>query len=210
MEDSKKKVTLDDIKARPLVEIAWRGYMDSVLSEWNIHVHRLRMEDSFGIQSNIADIVQDGNDPRDNNDLLDYARWYVEKNVYTDEEWEKYFLPAINEMIAYNDAFVRWMPGYIIRSKKDGSLWVVEYDYAAGFGSSCGRKCRDYTSLCIVRLFDDGHVDWGWAWARYEDYELVDTSRIEEMIARIREYHVTGNHQVPYYLDSNSRCMYYK
>lgn len=184
--------------------------MRSNLNDWNIRIYRERMETPDGIRRNISDIVQDGNDPMDNEEMLDRARWYIEMNVYTDEQWENYLIPAINRMIAYNDAFMRWQPGYVVRSKKDGSLWIVEYDYAMGFGSSCGRKCRDFTSLSIARLHDDGHVDSGWAWAQYDNYELVDKDHCEENIAKIREYHVSGHHQPPYYLDSRIVNMYYQ
>lgn len=203
-------VTLQDIKSRPLVEIAWKGYMDANLSEWNIRIYRERMESEDGIRMNIANIVQDGNDPMDNEEMLDRARWYIEKDVFTDEQWEKYILPAINGMIAYNDAFVRWLPGYVVRSKKDGSLWAVEYDYATGFGSSTGRKCRNYTSLSLARIGEDGHVGGSFAWARYDDYELVDNDHCSENIAKIREYHVAGKHQVPYFLDGRIADMYYR
>ena len=203
-------VTLQDIKARPLVEIAWRGYMNTVLSDGNIRIYRERMESLKDRRYDIDDLVRHGNNPMDNEEMLDRARWYIEKKVYTDEQWEKYLLPAINKMIAYNDAFVRWLPGYVIRSKRDGSLWVVEYDYATAFGSASGRKCRDFTSLSIARLHDDGHVDGGWAWAQYDNYELVDKDHCEENIAKIREYHVSGHHQPPYYLDGRIERMYYQ
>lgn len=204
------QVTLEDIKARPLVEVAWKGYMEGCLSDWNIRVCRDRMSTESGIRHNIADMVQDGNEPRSNEDMLTRARWYIEKKVYTDEQWEKYFLPAINEMITYNDAFVRFMPGYVVRHKESGRLYVVEYDYATGFGSSCGRECRDFTSLSLCRLYDDGHVDGGWCWARYEDFELVDKDHTEENIAKVREYNVSNGHKPPYYLDSRIERMYYR
>lgn len=203
-------VTLQDIRERPLREISFKGYMSAKMDDWNIRIWRSRMDFPQGIKWNISDIVQDGNDPRDNEDMLDYARWFIEKNVYTDEQWEKYLIPAINEMIAYNDSFVRWFPGYVVRSKDDGKLWIVEYDYATAFGSSCGRKCRDYTSLSLIRLYEDGHVSCGRCWAKYEEYELVDKDHCQENIAKIRDYHVAGKHQVPYYLDSDIVEMYYK
>ena len=203
-------VTLQDIKARRLVEIAWRGYMRSNLNDWNIRIYRERMETPDGIRRNISDIVQDGNDPMDNEEMLDRARWYIEMNVYTDEQWENYLIPAINRMIAYNNTFVRWLPGYVVRSKQDGRMYAVEYDYATGFGWSCGRKCRDYTSLSLAHLNDEGRVDGCWCWAKYEDFELVDTGHCDENIARIREYHVAKDDQVPYYLDSRIISMYYQ
>lgn len=203
------KVTLQDIKARRLVEIAWKGYMDINLSYGNIQIKQSRMDSIDGICRNVADMVQFGNEPMSNERMLDIARWYIERNVYTDDQWEKYFLPAINEMIAYNDAFVRWMPGYVVRSRKDGRMYVVEYDYATGFGSSCGRECRDFTSLSLAHLDDDGHVDGSWAWAKYKDFELVDSGHCQENVAKVREYHVSSRHKVPYFLDGEIAGMFY-
>lgn len=205
-----EKVTLSGIKARRLVEVAWRGYMDVTLSEWNIRVDRERMKTKDGIRRVIADLTQNGNEPMSNEEMLDRARWYVEKEVFTDEQWEKYLLPAINEMIAYNDAFVRFLPGYVVRHKESGRLYVVEYDYATGFGSSCGRECRDFTSLSLAGLTEDGRIDGGWCWARYEDFYLVDKDHTEENIAKVREYNVSNGHKPPYYLDSRIERMYYR
>ena len=203
-----KKITLKDIKDRPLKELFWKGYMDSCLSEWNINVHRARMIGH--VKWNIADIVQDGNDPRSDEEMLDVARWYIEKNVYTDEEWEKYFLPAINEMRAYNNAFVRWLPGYVVRNKKDNRLWIVEYDYAAAFSDSCGGRSRDYTSLSLYEIKGDGCIGGGWCWAEYDDFVCHDAAHTEDNIARIRDYHISHHHVPPLYLNNDMIQMYYQ
>ena len=205
-----KEVTLQDIKARPLREIAWKGYMETCLDEWNIGVYRRRMESEDGIRRNISTMVRYGNEPLDNEEMLDRARWFVEKEVYTDEQWEEHFLPAINGMIAYNDAFVRWLPGYVVRSKMDGSLWLVMYDYATAFGAASGRKCRDFTSLALVRLHPDGRLWFSRAWEHYDYYELVDRDHCEENIAWIRDWHVSNHSEPPYHLDSRIVDMYYK
>lgn len=189
-----KHYTLEDIKNHvPSCEVLNEIQRTWQLSMYNRGVYRYRM-DNDDVKSCIFDLTHDGNDPKDNNRLLDFAACYYQAKVYTDEEWERYFLPAINEMIAKNDSFVRWLPGYVIRRKKDGSKAIVEYDYATGFGG------RDFTSLALTNIEDDGSLGTTWAWASYNDYELVDTEHTEENIARIREKNIRNKSQPPYFL----------
>lgn len=130
----------------------------------------------------IQDMTHDGNEPMSNKRMLDNARLYIHYNVFTDEEWNNILLPAINRQIAENDSFVRWMPGYLIRSKEDGRLAIVDHDYAYRFGG------RDYTSLCICELDYEGNICNHWAWARYDCYELVDADHVKENIEKMMRY----------------------
>ena len=200
-----KAITLQDLKERKLnPKTADRMERTWELSDHNKMVYRYRMEKG-DIDSCTFDMTHNGNDPKSNEQMLDDARCYYEQHVYTDEEWERYFLPAINEMIAYNDSFVRWMPGYVIRHKQTGIVSIVEYDYALGFGG------RDYTSLSVVDLNSDGSISHSWAWAHYEQYELIDKDHTEENIAKILAYHKERGHDVPYYLSQElSRMLYEK
>lgn len=110
------------------------------------------------------------------------------KQVYTDEQWEQFFIPAINKMIKYNDEFVRWMPGYVIKEKGSNKRYIVFYDYALAYSHLCGRECRDFTSLCIGRLDDTGEIDMSWSWAGYNNYELIDKDHANSNIEVIRRY----------------------
>ncbi len=204
-------ITLEELKKRPI-----NRYINDMLyrtlrlgDDWNERIYKERMLDEYERRYCIADIVQEGNDPRDSKEILDIARCYIERGLYTDEQWEKYIIPAINEIIAYNESFVRWMPGYLIRSKKYGNLCIVEYDFAMGFGYLCGHENRDYTSLALCRL-RKGEPAGSWAWANYKDYELVDTEHTQENIAKVRDYHISNKHQVPYYLSSKMERMFYR
>lgn len=202
------RITLQDLKERPInKEVDDLLKRTDELCEWNKSVKRHRM-DNGDIRYQVFDMTHDGNDPKDNEYMLDVARLYYRENVYTDEEWEKYFIPAINEMIEYNNSFVRWMPGYIIKNKATGKCAIVEYDYALGFGHICSR-CRDFTSLSVCDIGEDGEVRGSWAWAHYENYELVDKNHTEENIAKVRVYHTGNNHTPPYYLSREMSNLFY-
>ena len=195
-------MTLQELKQRPinprtkeLMERTWE------LSEWNICVYRNRMANPDDISSNIWDMTHNGNDPKSNEQMLDDARMYIQKGVYTDEQWEQYFIPAINEMIAFNDSFVRWYPGYLIREKKTGKLAILEYDYSTAFGG------RDYKSLSVCELDENGEIRRSWAWARYDNYELVDSEHTAENIAKIKKYCAGKN--PPYCMNSETSLLLY-
>lgn len=126
--------------------------------------------------------------------MIERAVCYYRTGIFTDDEWQRFFIPAINRMIAHNDNFVRWLPGYVIRHKKHGFKAIVNYDYATGFGG------RDFTSLALTNIEDDGSLGTSWAWASYYDYELVDKEHTEENIARIREKNMRHKSQPPYFL----------
>ena len=191
-------MTLQELKMRPINPWTKQSMEYSrELSEWNIQVKRNRMTNPDGIQTNIYDMTQN----KSNEQMLDDARMYIEKNVYTDEQWKQYFIPAINEMIAYNDNFVRWHPGYLIREKKTGKLAILEYDYSTAFGG------RDYKSLSICELDENGKIHHSWAWAQYDNYELVDSEHTTENIAKIKEYCAGKN--PPYCMCSEMSQMLY-
>ena len=178
-----EELTLQKLKERP-INPSTRNRMKYTmeLSDWNINAYRKRMETTDGISSNVYDMTHNGNDPKSNKDMLDDARMFVDKDVYTDEQWEKYFIPAINDMISYNNNFVRWKTGYLIKEKSTGKLSILEYDYGGAFGG------RDYTSLSVCELDESDNILYSWSWANYDDYELVDKGHTKENIQKMKAY----------------------
>lgn len=156
--------------------------------DWNDSVYRSRMEDEKTRDWNIHDMTHIGNNPRTNKNMLDHARCYYEKKIYTDEEWEKYFLPAITKQLKYNNKFVRWFPGYLIRNKETGEKAIVEYDYDFAYNNLHSSDCTDYTDLCIYDLDEKGNIMYGWAWANYDNYELVDKKHTTENLIKIQKH----------------------
>lgn len=179
-------MTLEELKNRPLNKYMY----DSMYETWelgdehNMGVARHRMEsgDVNDIKTEVWDMVHNGNEPKSNVEMLDYARCFYEDKVYTDEEWEKYFLPAINEMLEHNNTFERWYPGYLIRNKETGNLAIVEADYAFKYGG------RDFKSLDISELNKNGDIIGSWAWANYDNYELVDKTHMVENLEKIGKF----------------------
>lgn len=203
-------ITLEQLKARaidPETEALMNRTME--LAQHNIYVYRKRMAESDSeIRSCIYSMTHNGNNPKSNEQMLNEARMYIEKNVYTDEQWEQYFIPAINDMIKYNDEFVRWMPGYVIKEKNGETRYLVFYDYALAYGHLSGRENRDFTNLCLGRLDSNGEVDFSWAWADYNNYELIDKNNANSNINVIRRY--LHNKKVPTHLcDSLMKLLYH-
>ena len=172
------------------------------LLHYNLRVWR-RTTDEEGPNDFAFELTHYGNDPLENHEMIERAVCYYRTGVFSDDEWQRFFIPAINKMIAHNDNFVRWLPGYVIRHKKDGFKAIVEYDYAMGFGG------RDFTSLALTNIEDDGSLGTSWAWASYNDYELVDKEHTEENIARIREKNMRNKSLPPYYLKEEIARMFY-
>ena len=52
----------------------------------------------------------------------------------------------------------------------------------------CHKLQPFYTSLYIYDLDENGGIISGWAWADYDNYELVDTSHIVENFNKIGKY----------------------
>ena len=187
-------ISLEDIKARPInPKIEERFKHTDELSFFNNQVRGRWMEEEETRSWCVREMTHYGNDPKRNEEMLDDAKIFYEHEVYTDEEWEKYFLPAINAMIEYNNTFVRWHPGYLIRDKESGKFYIVEYDYAEAFSWNGWRESTNYTDLSLCELDEDGDIVFSWAWANYNKYELVDKGHTEENIAKIREYSKGGN-----------------
>lgn len=172
------------------------------LFPYNLRVWRNRANEE-GPNVFAFELTHCGNDPYENHEMIERAVCYYRTGVFSDDEWQRFFIPAINKMIAYNDNFVRWLPGYVIRHKKDGSKAIVEYDYATGFGG------RNFTSLALTNIEDDGSLGISWAWASYNDYELVDTEHTEENIARIRGKNMRHKLQPPYHLKEEIARLFY-
>lgn len=90
-------ITLEQLKARaidPETEALMNRTME--LAQHNIYVYRKRMAESDSeIRSCIYSMTHNGNDPKSNEQMLNEARMYIEKNVYTDEQWEQYFIPLL-------------------------------------------------------------------------------------------------------------------
>lgn len=180
--DNVKTITLQDLKEGKInssllktMKATWE------LDDYNKEVYHYRMKNGK-IRWEIEKMTHDGNDPRRNQEILDRAIIYYSEQVYTDEEWEKYFLPAINKAMSDNDSFIRWLPGYVIKDKETGQLSIVKYDYAFVYGGT------NYTDLLVVSLNDSGNPCRSWAWAHYNDYELIDANHVKENILKICNY----------------------
>lgn len=172
------------------------------LCEHNLRAWRFRTYEK-GPDAFVSQLTHNGNDPYENHEMIERAVCYYHTGIFCDGRWQRFFIPAINKMIARNDNFVRWLPGFLVRNKKTGYLAIVEYDYATGFWG------RDFTSLALTNIEDDGSLGTSWAWASYNDYELVDTEHTEENIARIREKHMRHKSQPPYHLKEEiARLLY--
>ncbi len=121
------EVTLNDLKARK-INPETQAMFERTMKLWhgNILVHQRRMAMEEEREYEAMNMTHDGNDPKSSEQMLDDARMYIEKHVYTDEQWERYLLPAINKMLEYNANFERWYPGYLIRKKDSSEMAIVE------------------------------------------------------------------------------------
>ena len=177
---------LQELKEYPLDKEYLKDLNErNVINKDHKEFHQNRMKDSYYKEWEIWDMTHDGNYPRSNDDMLNFARCYIECDIYTDKQWSKYFIPAINKMIIYNNTFERWHPGYLIKDIK-GNLAIVVHDYSEAFGG------RNYTSLAICELDFDKNIKYSWAWAEYENYCLVskDPKVISENLEKIRKYNL--------------------
>ena len=177
-------MTLQELKEYPLDKEYLKDLNErNVINKDHREFHQNKMKSSYYRKYEIFDMTHYGNDPRSNDDMLKFARCYIECNIYTDKQWNKYFIPAINKMIDYNNTFERWHPGYLIKDA-NGNLAIVENDYSEAFGG------RNYTSLAICELDSNKNITYGWAWAKYENYCLVskDPEIISENLEKIREH----------------------
>ena len=188
-------VTLEQLKKKPLGKITEKK-LDAFFQH-NRQVARSRMENGK-IDWEVHDMTHDGNNIMDNKTIINRAKLYLD--YYTDEEWEKYFLPAINKAIKYNNKFERWFPGYLIKNKEDGTLAIVEYDYDYAFGHQCFGKGHNWVDLSLCFLDDKGKIKYSSAWHDYEDYELVDKDNTDKYIQMMRKYNKRIKEK-PYYLD---------
>lgn len=199
---SKHYILLDIMNHVPSKEVLNEIKQTWELSRHNLGVYRYRM-DHGNVQLCVYELTHDGNDPRDNERLLDFAVCYYWSRVYTDEEWERYFLPAINEMIAKNDSFVRMLPGFVIQHKETGTKAIVGSDYAYAFGG------RNFTDLSIYNLDKEGNITCGWAWASYSNYKIIDTEHQQQNIKRIHDYNVSNGNCPPYGLSDDLAIRFY-
>lgn len=174
-----KEITLSDIK-KPQDKKTLKRWED-IYGKDDKKLVRYRIEHDMA-KWEAYEITHDGNDPRTNKEIISRARWYYSQNLMTDEEFEKYILPAINETITYNDSFIRWMPGSLIKKKETGELKILAYDYGYKYGG------RNFTSLSVYDLDKNGKIDGSRAWEFYGDYELVDTEKNNERIRQIADY----------------------
>lgn len=179
-------MTLQKLKEYPLNKRYLRDLEEQgVFDLWNINVRRNRLnskEETY-IRWEIHDMTHYGNEPYSNEEMLDYARCFLEKEIYTEDQWNKYFIPAINEMLNYNNTFERWHPGYLIKDK-GGKLFIVFHDYAEAFG------IRDFTSLALCDLDSNENIIRYWAWADYKNYFLVskEPEIVSKNLEKIRQY----------------------
>ena len=91
------KITLEELKQRPLNKDMYKSMYNTweLGDEHNIECYRRRIREGnkHDIENECWDMTHDGNDPMENEDMLDHARCYYEDKIYTDDEWEKIFLP---------------------------------------------------------------------------------------------------------------------
>ena len=205
------EVTLNDLKARK-INPETQAMFERTMELWhgNILVHQRRMAMEEEREYEAMNMTHDGNDPKSSEQMLDDARMYIEKHVYTDEQWERYLPPAINKMLEYNANFERWYPGYLIRKKDSSEMAIVEYDYATAFGHLCGRECRNFTDLSLCLLDAKKNITGTIAWRDYSGYELMDKCHTEEYIAKIRAWYKKHNSQPPYYLSDKMINLFYR
>lgn len=185
MKNNMKEVTLEDLK-KPYKNMEEFESFD----EWNCKAIRYHMTNGM-IDITLYDITHDDNDLRPNSEIVNLARFYYQNNLMTDEEVKKYLIPAINEQIKKNNRFVRWMPGSLLRNKETGKLCILVGDYAhvcSGYGTG-----RNYTSLEVCDLDDDNNIIHHWAWANYNNYELVDTEHNSERLKQVLDYDSDDN-----------------
>ena len=172
-----KEVTLEDLK---------KPYKNTkefkTFNEWNCKAIRYRMTNGM-IDTELYDITHDDNDPRPNSEIVNLARFYYQNGFMTDEEVKKYLIPAINEQIKKNNRFVRWMPGSLLRNKETGKLCILVGDYAYIYHTG-----RNYTSLEVCDLDDNDNIRYHWAWANYNNYELVDAEHNSEHLKQVLNY----------------------
>lgn len=186
-------MTLQELKEYPLDKKYLKDLNErNVINKDHREFHQKRIKNTYYREYDIWEMTHNGNDPRSNNDMLDFARCYIECDIYTDKQWNKYFIPAINEMIYYNNTFERWYPGYLIKDVK-GNLAIVEHDYSEAFGG------RDYTSLAICELDSTGNITYGWAWAKYENYCLVskEPEIVSKNLKKIRKHNIECSSGAP-------------
>ena len=105
-----------------------------------------------------------------------------ETKIYTDKEWEEIFIPHINKILEYNNNFIRWYPGFLIKNKWDGKESIVISDYALKYGG------RNYTSLEVCDLDEFGNIVKNWSWANYIDYVLIDSTHTIENLKKYTAY----------------------
>lgn len=180
-----KDITLDDIKNHPINEELKEDYIRRLIiqNDWNKQAHLTRMKSSsYWIKCEIWEMSHDGNEPYSIEELLDHARLFYDDHIYTDEEWNKYFIPEINRAIKSEENFIRWYPGYLVKNKNKEEYAIVEHDYAEAFGG------RNFTDLCLLFLDNEGNPEYSSAWHDYYDYELIDKDNIEKYLDIIRKY----------------------
>lgn len=177
-------MTLEDIKNRE-INYEMKQHLKKtheLYDSYNYNVYRYRMKSKKYIQWNVDDMTHEGNDPRSSEEVLDRAKLFYDEHIFTDKEWNKYFIPAINDLLIYNKTFERWHPGYLIKDV-EGNFAIVEHDYAEAFGGRC------FTSLAICQLDSEGNITCSWAWAEYADYCLVskDPDVVSKNLEKIRK-----------------------
>lgn len=202
-------ITLAFLKQRKIVNTD-PVFKDNILNNINVSRYRMESKNPTHIRWEVEDMIYEGNALMSNTDILDTASICAINNVYTEKEWKKYFLPAINKAIKKNNTFVRWMPGDVIKCFiKDGfiatpeDIAIVEYDYATGFGG------RDFKNLSICSLDTNGNVKNSWAWANYNKWKLIDNEHRIENIEKVRMYHKEHKSVVPFYISQEIKSLLY-
>ena len=80
----------------------------------------------------------------------------------------------------------RFYPGYLIKDKKDGTLHIVEGDYAllcSGMG-----KSLDFDDLGLYHLDEDMNIVGNSAWHYRSNYEIIDKNHMIENLNKVTKY----------------------
>lgn len=165
-------ITLEQIKELPLNEKAF-NYIKERRCSPDAEILDLVLGDITGWENQ---------NPYPNDVILELARALYETYLYPDSIWNDNFIPEINEAIEFNNSFVRWYPGYLVKGIEDNNYAIVAYDYSFVNGG------RDYTSFMAYFIDGNGNIITSTAWEDYNDYELVDTEHVKENLIKIAEY----------------------
>ena len=80
----------------------------------------------------------------------------------------------------------RFYPGYLVKDKKKGTLYIVEGDYAM----LCSRvgDSLDFDSLGLYQLDKDMNIISCSAWHNRNNYKIIDKDHMIENLNKVTKY----------------------